>query len=250
MTVSVNGRQIADQAILAEMQYHPAASAAEAQAKAAEALVIRELLRQAAAARGLGEGEEAIETLLELEIAVPEPDEETCRRYYENNRRRMRSTDLFEAAHILFPAPPDDDEARSSARVRAGATIAELVKTPETFGALARERSSCSSAKQDGRLGQVARGDTAPEFETFLYALEEGQISPVPVMTRYGAHVVRLDRRILGRELPYEMVRDKVAGYLRESAWRQALRQYLQILVGESRIEGIELSGATSPLVQ
>jgi peptidyl-prolyl cis-trans isomerase C len=110
--------------------------------------------------------------------------------------------------------------------------------------------SACPSAAQGGNLGQITPGQTVPEFETFLYNLEEGQICPVPVKTRFGYHVLRLDRRIEGRQLPFEAVRDKIAEYLREHVWRRAISQYLQLLVGEAEIRGIELNGASSPLVQ
>ena len=47
---------IEEAAIAGEMQYNPADSAGSAQLKAARALVVRELLRQRAAALGLAEG--------------------------------------------------------------------------------------------------------------------------------------------------------------------------------------------------
>jgi hypothetical protein len=112
----------------------------------------------------------------------------------------------------------------------------------------------------DGRLqdllgqtelrGQLSRGDTVPEMETFLFNLEEGQISPVPVRTRYGVHVVRVDKRVPGRALPYEAVAGKVADYLKEASWRRAFRQYVQLLAGDARISGFDIAAAESPLVQ
>ena len=72
------------------------------------------------------------------------------------------------------------------------------------------ELSACPSAAQGGHLGQISRGQTVPEFETFLYNLEVGQICPVPVKTRFGYHVLRLDRRIEGRQLPFEAVSDRI----------------------------------------
>jgi peptidyl-prolyl cis-trans isomerase C len=46
------------------------------------------------------------------------------------------------------------------------------------------------------------------------------------------------------------MVRNQVADYLREHVWRRVLDQYLQLLVGQTEIRGIELNGARTPLVQ
>jgi peptidyl-prolyl cis-trans isomerase C len=261
----VNGVEISDHAINAELQYHPAGSVEEARAAAARALVVRELLLQAAARRGIDradppeqgqEGEREtddealIRTLLAREIRTPEPDAETCRRFYDQNLKRFRSSDLFEAAHILFPADPEDAAATARAKDQAATVLAEVLAAPQRFADLARERSACPSAAQGGNLGQLSRGQTVPEFETFLCNLEPGQICPVPVKTRFGYHVLRLDRRIEGRQLPFDAVGDQIAGYLREHVWRRAVSQYLQLLVGQAEIRGVALNGASTPLVQ
>lgn len=260
---SVNGVAIAEAAIAAEMQNHPAASAAAARAEAERALAVRELLLQEARRLGLeagpqrpGDGprrtaEDAlIDRLLEQQVAVPEADEAACRRYYENNPKRFRTPDLYEAAHILLAASPGDREAYDAACHEAEQLIAMLQRRPDEFDELARLRSACPSAASGGRLGQVGRGQTVPEFETFLFALEPGQLCPVPVKTRYGAHVLRLDRRIAGRQLPFEAVAGRIAEYLEEAVWRRASAQYLRILAGRAELCGVDLGGSDGPLVQ
>jgi peptidyl-prolyl cis-trans isomerase C len=248
--ITVNDTTIPESAVFAEMQYHPARDAEGARRAAAEALVIRELLTQAAREAGFEDDEDGIAALLESRITVPEPDEETCRRYYEANRKRFRSPDLLEAQHILLAAAPDDDEARLKANERAKSLLAMIERDPACFGALAREHSDCPSKTSDGHLGQVTRGSTVPEFETFLFSLDAGELCAQPVPSRYGIHIVRLLHREDGRELPYEHVREAVADYLQDSAWRSAVRQFVQILIGRARIEGIDLQGAATPLVQ
>jgi peptidyl-prolyl cis-trans isomerase C len=94
------------------------------------------------------------------------------------------------------------------------------------------------------------RGETTPEFETFLIAMEPGQICQTPVPTRYGVHVLRLDRRIAGETLPFDAVRNRIATYLEERTWRRAVAQYIALVAGQARIAGFDLPAATSPLVQ
>ncbi|MGE0153502.1 MAG: peptidylprolyl isomerase [Reyranellaceae bacterium] len=258
--VSVNGRPIAEADIAREMQNHPAAGLAESRSAAALALVVRELLlEQAAGAGHLGqdfrqaepeEQEEAIQLLLSEAVSIPEADAETCRRYWQANRARFRSPDLVEARHILIAAAPDDEPARAAAKQKARELIAMLQQNRTAFGALAREHSACPSKDQGGALGQVTRGDTVPELETFLFNLEPDQLCPLPVESRYGVHVVLVDQREEGRELPFESVREQVAAMLRQTAWRNGVRQYLQLLAGQARIEGVEVEGARTPLVQ
>lgn len=257
--IQVNQTTISEAAIAAEVQHHPAASLEAAREEAARALVVRTLLLQEAERLGIepaepldGEGREEllVRTLLDSEIELPEADEASCRRYYENNRRRFRSPDLFEAAHILFAAAPEDQAKRDEARGRAAAVLELLKERPGRFAELAGQVSDCSSGQQGGSLGQVTRGQTCPELESFFYALEPGQLAPTPVASRYGFHVLRLDRRAEGETLPFEAVRERIADYLRQQSWQRAVRQYIVILAGRAEIEGFALEAAESPLVQ
>lgn len=252
MEITVNDKVIGEREIAHETQYHPADTFEQARRKAAEALVVRELLLQRAGRLMVEEdGAEArIEALIAREVKIPRADAETCRRYYQTHLGRFRSPDLVEARHILFLADPDDAQAVAAARAKAENVIELLGQRPDRFAELARELSACSSSKQGGTLGQLSRGSTVPEFETFLFELEPGQLCPVPVRTRYGFHVLQLQRRVEGKTLPFEAVQEKIAEYLEESAWRVAVRQYIQLLVGRSKITGIELKGTSSPLMQ
>jgi len=255
--VRVNGVSIARDAIVREMQHHPAGKPIAAWQQAARALVIRELLLQRArvvdlkpepidddAGRRETDEEAMMRGVVEREVTIPEPDEEICRRYYENNKARFRSPDIYEASHILFAALPSNPEAYAQAQAEAAGVLAALRRAPQSFAGLAQACSRCPSAAQGGNLGQITEGQTTPEFEQALMALSPGELCPEPVATRYGFHVIRLDRRHDGRLLPYEVVAGRIAEYLRESVRRRATAQYVARLVTEAKIEGIDLAGA------
>lgn len=261
--VSVNDVEISAAAIAAECQNHPADNPATARGEAVRALVVRELLLQEAtrlaitaqprtddAGRAETTEEALIGALLADQVNTPEADDAACQRYYDNNAARFRSADVFEASHILLSADPADQQTYASAVAEAEAIIATLSERPDEFAAIARQRSDCSSGKDGGGLGQVTRGQTTPEFETFLLALEEGQLCQQPIKTPYGVHVLRLDRRAPGRAIPFELVRDLIASYIEEASWRRAVSQYISVLAGRSTICGADLTGTETPLVQ
>lgn len=261
--VSVNGVAIASADIVRETQHHPSSDPDEAWERATRALAIRELLSQEAdrlgiVAEPIADEEGRVETeqearyrqLIEREVVVPSADEETCRRYYTRNARRFRTPDLCEAAHILLAAAPGDETARTHARETARALIESLRAGPAGFAALAARHSSCPSAGQGGSLGQLSPGQTVPEFDAALRAMTPGAVHAEPVETRYGIHVVRLDRRVEGRALPFEMVRARIADYLDESVRRRALQQYVSVLAGRAAVVGVDLAPAAGPLVQ
>ena len=93
MPIMVNNVEITDDEVHSEMQYHPAESLDAARHKAAQALVIRQLLMQEAIEQNLHneaqEIEESIDRLIQKEVSVPQADEATCRRYYEQNKQRF-----------------------------------------------------------------------------------------------------------------------------------------------------------------
>lgn len=261
--VSVNGVAIASADIARETQHHGSSDPDQAWDLATRALAIRELLSQEAdrlgiVAEPIADEDGRVETeqealyrqLIDKEVVVPSADEETCQRYYERNIKRFRTPDLCEAAHILLAAAPGDEAARTHARETARALIAALRQRPQDFAALATQHSACPSAGQGGTLGQLSPGQTVPEFDAALGFMTPGAVHPEPVETRYGVHVVRLDRRIEGRALPFEMVRARIAEYLDEMVRRRALQQYVSVLAGRAVVTGVDLAPAAGPLVQ
>jgi peptidyl-prolyl cis-trans isomerase C len=221
-----------------------------------ELAAARELLRQRAIAVGLLSAEahdeaavdETIEALLAREVITPSPTEDECRRYYEGHPREFQSGDLVHARHILFQVTPSVRVPEM--RARAEQTLNELLREPERFDALARELSNCPSGQHGGNLGQIGRGDTVPEFEKALFRFGASGILRDLVKTRYGFHIVAVDRSIPGRTLPFEAVREQIAERLRASVEERALRQYVSILAGQAEIAGVDLQSAETPLVQ
>ncbi len=255
--ISVNGVVVPHQAISRETQNHAARTPAAAWHAAARALVLRELLLQRARSleivavpqcddKGRRETDEEalIRALFEREVVTPEPDEECCRRYFDRNRGKFRSPDIYEAAHILFAASRKDREAFARKRADAEMVLAALLREPERFADMAKAHSACPSAKQGGNLGQITAGQTTLEFERALATLEPGTMTQALVETRYGLHIIRLDRRIDGRELSFELVAQSVASYLRETASLRAHALYVRTLAEQAHIDGLQFEPA------
>ncbi|GJL97062.1 MAG: peptidyl-prolyl cis-trans isomerase [Hyphobacterium sp.] len=261
--VSVNGVEISAESIATEAQNHDADRPEKAWAAAAEALVIREALLQKARSIGLvaqPQTDEAgrretdedalVRQILDAQVTTPEPDEASCRRYFENNKKRFLTSDLYEAAHILLQADKRDALAYSRARREAVVLIEALQEKAGQFERMARERSDCASANEGGRLGQLSVGQTTPLFEAALREMKPGEISKKPVETPYGFHIIRLDEKIDGGIPEFEAARPLIEEFLRDASWRRAVSQFISLIIGEANVTGVELKGATSPLVQ
>ncbi len=186
-----------------------------------ELAAARELLRQRAIAVGLlaagacdeAAVEGAIEALLAREIVIPSPTEEECRRYYEGHRSEFQGGDLVHARHILFQVTPSVPV--PELRARAEQTLNDLLREPDRFDAVARELSNCPSGQHGGNLGQIGRGETVPEFEKALFRFGASGILQDLVKTRYGFHIVAVDRSIPGKTVPFEAVQHQIAERLK-----------------------------------
>ncbi|MBW8464473.1 MAG: peptidylprolyl isomerase [Acidovorax sp.] len=224
-----------------------------------------ELLRQAAQQAGLlpasdvpgalgaisVEASNAIEQLLERELDLPDPSEEACRRYHEAHPAAHAQGERAQLRHVLFAVTPGVDV--KQLRLRAEALLIELRCADDggaQFSKAAAQWSNCPSGQQGGDLGWLTRADCAPEFAREVFGGAEIGVLARLVHSRFGLHVVEVVARDPGQQPSFEEVRQAIALTLRQQAWVNALRQYLQVLAGAAVVEGVALDAAESPLVQ
>jgi len=253
----VNGETIPQSAVAAETQHHsaPKGKPGIAWRKAAKALVVRTVLLQEARRRDLtaepaevGPGrfetdEEAlIRGLLEADVVVPEPGDDAVLAEWSRDPSRFRSPPLWEVSHILCACDPRDQAAKAKARTRAVVIAAQAVKDPRSFARLAAENSDCGSKSSGGALGQLNPGETVPEFETVLHGLDEGAITPDPVLTRYGFHIIKMDAVAKGAPLPYDTVRPKIVEAMEKAAWTREAKGVVDRLLSSAQIIGVDLT--------
>ena len=227
-----------------------------------------ELLRQQAVKAGLlprygglsyREPDEAqrqiMEAMVDAAVSVPEPSEAECQRHYEAQKNRFIVGQALHVRHILFAVTPGVNVHALSQR--AEAALLELTRkdvAPGHFEKLAGELSNCPSSAQGGDLGWLTPEDCAPELANELFFQSDSRwgmgVHPRLVHTRFGLHIIEVLGRKKGRLPDFNEVRQQIAGRLTLQSRTTALRQYMLLLVGEANVEGIELEGAESPLVQ
>ena len=196
-----------------------------------------------------------IETLLDAAVVSPDPGGTECRRYFDANKGRFIVGQALHVRHILFAVTPGVSVHALSQR--AEAALLDLIRKdvpPGRFEALATELSNCPSSAQGGDLGWVTPEDCAPELANELFFQTDSRwgmgVHPRLVHTRFGLHIIEVLGRRKGKLPEFEQVQERIQAQLALQSRSTALRQYMQLLVGQARVEGIELEGADSPLVQ
>ena len=107
-------------------------------------------------------------------------------------------------------------------------------KKPASFEELAKKYSKdAGSAGKGGDIGWVTPTDLVPEFSASMVKLKKNEVSPTPVKTQFGWHVIQLlDTRKL--ELPtLDQLKDRIA----QTLMKEDVRTYLESLRKNAKID-------------
>lgn len=196
-----------------------------------------------------------IEAMVDQDVVTPQPTGDEGQRYYDAHAAQFVVGQALHMRHILFAVTPGVNvQALTVHAERALLELSHKGVSPERFAQLAAELSNCPSSAQGGDLGWVGPEDCAPELANELFHLKHAQTSmgvhPRLFHTRFGFHIIDVLERRSGIQPAYEDVRERIAALLTMQSRARALHQYMTLLVGQALVEGIELEGADSPLVQ
>jgi peptidyl-prolyl cis-trans isomerase C len=176
--------------------------------------------------------EELARAWIEHVIDNAEPADFTAmaREQYTLNRERFMTPETIDVAHILINL---EDRTDAEALELAESLREQVIGDPDRFGELARSFSDdAGSRSRGGVYNGVKKGDMVEPFENAAFALEVGQIS-VPVKTRFGYHVIRLDAVHAPEPVPFETVQAQLEEQMRDQHRERVRGQYLTPLYEE-----------------
>jgi hypothetical protein len=157
-----------------------------------------------------------VEKFLGLEIpAVPVTDEEVAAEYGRRKADYLQP-ERVEVSQILLSAEGRATEIRNRLKEEG----------EEEFRLAARSESVGPEAARGGAMGTFSPGQLPPELEKVIFALKAGEVSPV-VVSSYGYHIFRLDRRTDFRLLTAAEAAPLVRARLLEERGTAAVAAYL-----------------------
>lgn len=160
--------------------------------------------------------------------------DEAVEKFYRENQQKFAIPENITVAHILIQCEPvDPEDSKEEKEVKAKAEklakeqideiYAELVKDPDSFEKLAREKSNCPSGKRDnGKLPPFDKdgmlidksGAFDPDFTAAAYKLEKTGDITKPVHSQFGYHIIKLLKKDPKGYVPIDEVKKDIRDFL------------------------------------
>jgi peptidyl-prolyl cis-trans isomerase SurA len=189
-----------------------------------------------------------------------EVSKKQIRRHYQDNIKKYWSAPKPFVRHILFilddlTTPEEEARKREVAR-----EVLQEIAEGEDFVELAKEFSEDNSARDGGEIGVVERGMLVAEFENAAFSLQAGETSDL-VQTKYGIHIVKVDKIVGGETTPLAEVEAEIEKKLQKKlrtkyydSWMDELKKaaFIEISLfedaNENNMEFLEGSLETASL--
>ncbi len=170
----------------------------------------------------------------DLEASVNATDQE-IKTYFQDHPGEFHVPEMRKAAHILLKVPQDANATAVEAVKKRAEELEKQLKAGTSFAELAKIFSQDpASAKNGGELGFFKKGQMVKPFDETVFSMKEGQISK-PVRTRFGFHIIKLEKIKPERDKSIKEVRELIARKIKKKKvekmlWDEANKAYDTII--------------------
>ena len=158
--------------------------------------------------------------------------------YYDTHPGEFRKEKTVEARHILFKLAENADEKTVAAKKELADKVYAMAKAGQDFAKLAETYSEGPTRDKGGYLGTFNRESMVKAFADKAFSMKAGEVSE-PVRTRFGWHIIKVEKVNDAATQPLEAVRDTIRSKLlaekeRVLALEKAENVYDNIFDGEA----------------
>ena len=169
------------------------------------------------------EDQELTQALLSREVQGRVTDA-AIRARYDRDSANQQGEEEVRARHI-----------RVQTETEAKNVLAQLQRGGD-FAALARQHSQDPGSRDGGDLGFFKKGDMVPEFANAAFALQAGQLSPAPVRSPFGWHIIKVEERRRASARPFDDVKQEI----RDAMLQEEVTAVVQRIRAAARVERLD----------
>lgn len=172
-----------------------------------------------------------------LEDVKPATEEQAAD-YYEKNKKEFVVPASYQVRHILvLTEGKEGDSGKIDLEARTKAlAILEQIKQGGDFAELAKQKSEDPGSASQGGTFTFSPGDAVPEFEAAAKALKPGEITKEPVKTKYGYHIIKMEKVTPEKQKSYAEVKEEVLTMLSDKAKQDKINKYIEEARKKSQI--------------
>ena len=164
--------------------------------------------------------------------------EQATRDFYEKNKAQIAQPERVHLRHILIGAKPNAPAAEKEQARKKAEDLLKRIQGGEDFAKLAQENSDDPGSKpRGGDLSWMTRGQTEPTFEAAAFALKNPNELSSVVESPFGYHIIQLLERQDASTLPYEQVKERLQGMLKNQQTQQQVEARVRDLRAKGKVE-------------
>lgn len=142
------------------------------------------------------------ESQVAKKLGGKQPTEQELRAEYETQVAALPQLE-YHARHILVATEPFAQ------------SLIDKIQKGDDFAAIARKE-SMDAKENGGDLGWVNPTRMVPEFSKALTSLKKGEMTPAPVKSEFGYHIIRLEDTRPVSPPEYDAVKDRLPGLVQQ----------------------------------
>jgi peptidyl-prolyl cis-trans isomerase C len=185
-----------------------------------------------------------MEAQVKGKVDVTDAEAET---FYKENPDQFKQPEQVRASHILVKVEQGAKEDEVKAKQDAANKILDRVKKGEEFGKLASELSEDPGSKeQSGDLNFFAREQMVPQFSEAAFKLKKGEVSPEPVRSDFGFHIIKVTDRKDAGDVAFAEAKPQLVDFLQGRKKQAEIGKVLRGLRESAKVT-INLPDAPAP---
>ncbi|MCX6052397.1 MAG: peptidyl-prolyl cis-trans isomerase [Campylobacterales bacterium] len=173
----------------------------------------------------------AIQVWQKKELDKVVVSDKELKEYYDKNKEEFNEKESVHARHILVKT---DEEAK--------AVITELKSLKgdalkEKFVEIAKAKSTGPGGEKGGDLGFFAKGQMVPAFDEKVFSMPVGTITPEPVQTQFGFHVIYLEEKKPETTRGFTEVKSFIDQRLKMEKFKTVMKTKIDVLQKKATIK-------------
>ncbi|WP_345984473.1 peptidyl-prolyl cis-trans isomerase [Sulfurimonas sp. HSL-1656] len=218
----------------------------ELQQRVVEGLVMQELVYEAAKKEGVLDSAkykkeyDDIVARIEKQLAAKvwqenllegiKVTDKEVKSYYDSHGDEFEQKEKVHARHILVKT---EDEAK---KIIAGMKDLKGDKLKEKFIEEAKAKSTGPSGPKGGDLGFFQQGQMVPEFNDAVFGMKVGAITPAPVKTQFGYHIIYLEEKQAGKKATLDEAKPFIEQRLKQEKFQKEMEAKTKALKDAAKI--------------